>query len=171
MAEHHTEAAHRIQEKFHFYLVGLAFTILGLSIQTSKFGVSIASDCFEFFGWGCLLFSGIIGLLRLEMDPVLHNRYSAMNRLEDQKYNLLELKQSGEMMVKPEGKETAEDIEDVIRQTDEAYADIETRATKDREKMIRKYQYHKYIFIAGIVSLVIARGFIPFKNILFAVSR
>ena len=37
-----TQAGQRFQEKFEFYLVALAFTILGLAAQTAEFGVGPA---------------------------------------------------------------------------------------------------------------------------------
>lgn len=42
-----TAIAQRIQEKFDAYLLGLIFTVLGLSIQTAKFGALPWADVLE----------------------------------------------------------------------------------------------------------------------------
>ena len=55
----------RIQEKFEFYFLSLTFVILGLSIQTSKFGTHPISDGLELFGWISLFVSGMAGLSRM----------------------------------------------------------------------------------------------------------
>ncbi len=41
------EVSIRIQEKFEFYFLSLTFIILGLVVQTSKFGSYAISDIFE----------------------------------------------------------------------------------------------------------------------------
>ena len=61
-----TAIAQRIQEKFDAYLLGLIFTILGLSIQTAKFGPSATADAFEVISWVLFLVAGLTGLSRFE---------------------------------------------------------------------------------------------------------
>jgi len=72
--------ANDIQEKFELYLVGLIFTILALSVQTSSFGTCRIADALELAGWAALLFSDISGLLRLEVVPVALRYYAAKER-------------------------------------------------------------------------------------------
>ena len=66
------DVAIRIQEKFEFYFLSLTFVILGLSIQTSKFGVHAISDGLELLGWISLFVSGMAGLSRMRGAPFLY---------------------------------------------------------------------------------------------------
>ena len=68
-----TEISIRLKERFEFYVIALAFTILGLSIQTASFGTSLPSDSFELLGWLFLFISGLVGLSRLEWIPVWYD--------------------------------------------------------------------------------------------------
>src|SRR5688572_20620227 len=47
------------QEKFEFYLLALIFTILGLAVQTAKFGSHVVADALELCSWAALLISGL----------------------------------------------------------------------------------------------------------------
>ena len=46
-----------LKSKFELYFLGLVFTLLGLAIQTSKFGTNPISEIAELLGWVCLLVS------------------------------------------------------------------------------------------------------------------
>ena len=60
------------QQKFVFYILGLTFTILALSIQTSSFEKFYFADLAEICGWLCLLVSGLLGLSRIEWSSVFY---------------------------------------------------------------------------------------------------
>src|SRR5947207_2547287 len=62
----------QLRERFETYLLGLIFTLLALSIQTARFGVSPIADLLELLGWILLLVSGLSGLSRSEWLPVLY---------------------------------------------------------------------------------------------------
>ena len=72
------EVAAQAQEKFHFYLVGLVFTLLALSVQTEKFVGPALDDALEVGGWIALLCSGIAGLWRLEYVPVIRQKFALL---------------------------------------------------------------------------------------------
>lgn len=72
-----------IQEKFELYLVSLTFTVLALSVQTASFGINPVGDAFELLGWVLMLISGITGLLRLELVPVVLRYYAAKEQQKD----------------------------------------------------------------------------------------
>jgi hypothetical protein len=163
MADHHQEAAQRIQEKFYFYLVGLAFTILGLSIQTSKLGEFVLSDVFELLGWISLMISGIVGLLRLEWEPYIHEKISAVNILEEDVKTLKDFIVRGEPIQEMKGEgyfSVPERLKKVQEDLDLINKGIEIGSKKSH----RKYVIHKYCVIGGIVFLVISRGTFPYRN-------
>src|SRR6266850_6077510 len=69
MTETNRDIAQKTQDKFEWYFLALIFTVLSLSIQTAKLGVSFGADIFEVLGWISLLISGISGLSRIENIP------------------------------------------------------------------------------------------------------
>lgn len=66
-----------IQEKFELYLVSLTFTFLALSVQTASFGTHSTGDALELIGWILLFISGITGIFRLALVPVVLRYYAA----------------------------------------------------------------------------------------------
>ncbi len=71
MAKSNRERGQEVQVKLAFYVIALIFTVLGLSIQTAKFGTSIVSAGLELLAWVSLLVSRLAGLRRLELTPGL----------------------------------------------------------------------------------------------------
>ena len=71
MSDIDREIAQKTQEKFEFYVISLVFTLLALSIQTSKFGSSNIADASELSGWVSLLVSGLAGLWRMQFVPIV----------------------------------------------------------------------------------------------------
>lgn len=68
------EYSRQLQEKFEFYVLALIFTLLGLAVQTAKFGSYPIADRFELLGWLSLLLSGTVGLSRIEWLPVAYKK-------------------------------------------------------------------------------------------------
>ena len=56
------EYSRQLQEKFELYLLALTFTLLGLAVQTAKFGSFRMADALEILGWIALAISGLSGL-------------------------------------------------------------------------------------------------------------
>ena len=79
------EVAEDYSRKFNFYIVALAFTLMGLSVQTAKFDSGVFGLCFELLGWLGLLLSGVIGLHRLSKFTSL---YTLLHRREVHNDNL-----------------------------------------------------------------------------------
>ena len=61
----HRQARLQFGQRAEFYLVALAFAVLGLSIQTAPEPTGGASDILELFGWLNLFFAGLYGLYRI----------------------------------------------------------------------------------------------------------
>ena len=107
------EHAISIKDKFHFYFLALVFTILGLSIQTSKF-ISNTQAIIEICAWVSLLCSGLAGLSRMEWLPLGYEHYS---ELTAQKSFLREantgrkiMDESGKIMAPLEADEFVKDV-------------------------------------------------------------
>ena len=69
----YAEATREAFSKFNFYFTGLAFTLLGLSVQTAAFGTNVYGNLAELVGWLLLLISGLAGLVRLHRLPAVHH--------------------------------------------------------------------------------------------------
>jgi hypothetical protein len=82
-SEQNVQIAQRLQEKFDAYLVGLIFTVLALSIQTAKFGVSPIADLLEIVSWLVFLIAGIAGLSRLEWASEIYRLYGIQTEKEE----------------------------------------------------------------------------------------
>ena len=95
MSVTNAEIAVNLQSKFEFYLLGLTFAILGLSVQTAVFGVSMVADGFELLGWLSLLASGLVGILRGEWVPVAYRIMSKQESLERKISQIEEAAQHG----------------------------------------------------------------------------
>jgi hypothetical protein len=131
-----------IKEKFEFYLLALVFTVLALAVQTSKFQERWYIDVFEIIGWVFLLISGITGLLRLERVPIAYF-LSADIKNEEQ-----EIEQLGQFPA---------NTEFWTEKLSEKY-NKNTQQLKNVSKDIKSlYGLHKWLFVAGIVSIALAR--------------
>ena len=160
------EIAQRTQEKFEFYIISLVFTLLALSIQTAEFGVSIISDSFELLGWGLLLVSGIAGVWRLEYISLERVKYCLKQEYEDKIIDLKKSLLQGQTTIHVLETNTDELIPERI----EAYKKYITALKPVIEKIVKnnftKYTVHRYTFIAGLLFLLLSRGYIPARNII-----
>lgn len=90
------EISIRLRERYEFYYVALAFTILGLSIQTAHFDTFLVSDIAELSGWVALLFAGILGLARLQSAYVIFDVYGDIATLERERLDFVQMQQQDE---------------------------------------------------------------------------
>ena len=106
MSKKEYEIAHNTQEKFDFYVLGLVFTLLALSIQTADLGKYAVADVFELLGWVCLFVAGLSGLWRLEYRPVQRVKQLKLEELEQYLSDLQarETKGDSEVFVKGHNK-------------------------------------------------------------------
>jgi hypothetical protein len=148
------------QQKFLFYLLGLTFTILALSIQTSLFGKYYFADLAELGGWLCLLVSGLLGLSRIEWSSVFYFLSSEKSGIEGRiasakKYSL----RSRSIRVL----ETGENI------PIENFIDDEKDRQELYQKKIESIQFRqqlksiiqKILFLLGIIFIIISRAYVP----------
>ena len=171
MASSEREIAQLSQEKFEFYLVGLVFTLLALSIQTAKFGQSNLFDFFELSGWLSLAVSGLSGLSRLEYIPVIRDKIATKDAFEKRLAELrqLELKGVEELFVLET--HSNQTINDRLSQYEKGVAVLDPVIIKLEKHGYVKYQIHRYTFVAGVVLLIIARAYIPMKQIVLPILR
>lgn len=159
------------QQKFEFYALGLTFTILGLSVQTSKFGVSLVPDGLEVASWLALLVSGLFGLRRLERMPQfyelaghLQSRQARLRMLMEAKF----VKHVGNVQVADEG---LRPIDAEIGATKDAVQQIEEASKPKEDELVTLYHRQRAFFVAGFALLIAARAYGPAVQIGLAIAR
>ena len=148
------EHAIQTQQKFEFYMLGLVFTILGLSVQTAQFS-SWAQSSLEIAAWGALLVSGLAGLSRMEWIPVSYVFHADD---EVQKSLVREAKQGRSIMNTSGQVLSSEEVHERVKK---AEGEIERRtATMARidHKHKVKYSIHKWLFVVAIILLMVSRA-------------
>lgn len=150
------EYARSLQEKFELYLLALVFTILGLAIQTAKLGAAPLPDLLEFSGWVVLLFSGLVGLWRMEWIPPLYKSHTAEAQITKELADMREAHENGQELVQFE--DGTVPIAEAI-QTREAGLAKAKKQVRERERAMHiKYSFHKWLMVLGFVLLIAARG-------------
>ena len=149
----------RIQEKFEFYFLIFTFIILGLSIQTSKFGSHAISDGFELLAWVFLFIAGIAGLSRMRWTPSLYKVKHEIIRREQYRDEAKRRDSSGETYVIQGEKEKP--IGDFIADVSQGVKEVEEQLGELEIKNDRKYWLHIYGFTFGLLFLMVSRGYDP----------
>jgi hypothetical protein len=148
------EISIQTQQKFEFYFLALVFTVLGLSIQTSVF-TSEKQSAIEITAWVSFLISGLAGLSRMEWIPVSYKSYSDLTYeksfAQQAKDGRSVVDESGKPLSNDEVAELIQRAERRIKERTEIMDKIETRSKV-------KYFLHKWMFVAGLVLLVVSRA-------------
>ena len=158
MPEKPIETALRIKEKFEFYMLGLVFTLLALSVQTASFGNHPVADLVELLGWFFLLCSGLFGAWRLEW---FAPNYEFLHKLEGYEAVVFQLEQAaltGQTAITAQDTAEELDIQDVISNRRQAVGLLESKIEEVDKKIEFRYMVHRWTFLAGVLALCIARA-------------
>jgi hypothetical protein len=167
MADTNAQVAQQIQLKHQFYVLTLCFTVLALAVQTADFdGRPLAADAIELAGWLCLLISGLVGLFRFELVPKLYQLFDAQIHLkhdksELQKANVLE---GDEVFSIQENKNVK--LSELVTKIAADIAKANEAISERNNKITARYLLHRWLFVAGVVALMISRGYEPAASIL-----
>ena len=153
------DVAIRIQEKFEFYFLSLTFIILGLSIQTSHFGVHAISDGLELLGWISLFVSGMAGLSRMRWAPFLYGVKDAIIRRERVRDDAKRRELNGEKRAIRGEEEIS--VGDFIADVSQGVREVEDQLGKLETKNNLKSSLHVYGFTFGLLFLMGSRGYEP----------
>ena len=153
------DVAIRIQEKFELYFLSLTFIILGLSIQTSKFGVHAISDGLELLGWISLFVSGMAGLSRMRGAPFLYKVKDELIRREDARDDAKCGELKGQTRVRRGEEEIS--IGNFIADASERVKEAKDQLSKLETKNNLKHWLHVNGFTLGLLLLMGSRGYEP----------
>jgi len=169
MTDTNVQIARQIQFKYQFYLLSLCFTVLALAVETAKFGRPVAANAIELGGWLCLLISGLIGLFRFELVPGMYQLSSEQTRLHHDKSTLQDeaLHGTEELFIPAENRDVK--IRDLVTRINTDHAKLNNIISQQNNKLISRYLWHQWLFVAGVVALVISRGYEPAASILAVV--
>lgn len=154
----------RVQEKFEFYFLSLTFIILGLSIQTSKFGTHPIADGFELLAWMSLFVSGLSGLSRMRWVPSLYKVKDVIVRRERYRDEAKRRESIGENHVIQDEKEKP--IDAFIGEVSHGVKEAEDQLSELEAKNDLKYQLHISGFTIGLFFLIGSRGYEPIVRFL-----
>ncbi len=169
MSETEREIAIRQQEKFEFYLVALAFTLLALSIQSADFEGPVIARALEIVGWVSLLASGLSGLSYLEWLPVLRVHAVKKDDLDSNADQLRQQRSQGVENVHLLQNNSIVPIEERIREYGEAVNLLEQQDPILDKKSNLKYFIFKWGFVSGLILILAARAYEPIQSIYCAI--
>lgn len=158
------EVAQKYRERFEFYFVGLIFTILGLSIQTAKFVQMIIPDGFELLAWMSLLVSGFMGLIRIEWAPIVYQYISKKKGLSKEIDVINIHKENGTKKLPVVDGEIG--VDELLENKTWALEKVDSNLKDVEKKLSYSYKIRKWLFLAGIILLVLSRGIIPANGLM-----
>jgi hypothetical protein len=148
-----------IQNKFDFYFIGLIFTLLGLSIQTSQFiAKNNLQNTSEVVGWVLLAISGLLGMSRLEWKPVMYRHFGELDSEKDT-LNTLTQNINRATFINPDtgNKHPIDVIQKDIISYKQRVEIREGEIDKIENSSNLKYTLQKLSFFIGLVSLMLSR--------------
>lgn len=166
MTKSNLELAQQTQERFYFYMTALVFTVLGLSIQTGSFGKSNISDSFEILSWILFLLSGLSALYRLELVPNAYESADGLNKLKKERNDVLQSKGQGKKEIFIIEDNKPEDIDKYLKELNDNINTLDKHIKSVKESLYRRYAFHRWTFVFGLLSILIARTYLPLSNIL-----
>ena len=160
------EYSRSLQEKFEYYLIALNFTLLALSVQTAEFSTEKPQVICELAGWVILFLAGVVGLVRLGWQPVAHKNFAIINMRETniEKLRAAQLSGSKEVVLQDSNYESVP-IGEFIEKAERSFNKNKPRVKALEDKLKKQYQWHKYLFLAGVVLIMASRAYLPLVDI------
>lgn len=148
-----------IQEKFEFYFIGLTFTLLGLSIQTSNFeNSSIIVISLELIGWSFFIISGLSALSKIEWISSLVYVKNRKSSLKDVSRQLGVFQAQGQPSVFNADTGQKESISNTLEKLNENIEQYDNRLKELGKYHGWKHEVQKYTFVIGLLAVAISRG-------------
>jgi hypothetical protein len=170
MSKSEKEVGQQVQEKFDFYLVSLVFTLLALSIQSAKFGISNIADSFELLGWLLLLVSGVFGLWRIEYIPIARHYMGEKREKEREYLDCTKALMEGKTSIYIANQRREQPIDERLKNIETSQINLNLLIDRLQDKNTLKYKIHKYSFALGIGFILLSRAYVPAKAVICAIT-
>lgn len=162
----------QLQEKIELYFLGLIFTVLALAVQTAKFdNFNFVAASLELASWVVLLFSGLVGLWRMEWIPVAHFAHADQCQSEVELQQYRKLDQRGIEVLPVEDQEEPAPIEAFIKDREQHILRMKAKKLKYDKLTRKRYIIQKWGFVLGVFLLIGARGVGPAIKVYQVVVR
>ncbi|MFA5668804.1 MAG: hypothetical protein WC967_06145 [Balneolaceae bacterium] len=166
---HSLDASQRIQEKYDFYFLALTFTIVGFAVQTQPNDAIIIARIAELMSWCLFIISGICGMFRIEqkyqMYFIDYSRHIKGEEIRLYKIAIIKGVSEIEYLQAPPKKSTLPVNEKVIAGLQQQMSDFNSLIEKDNLYSKALFYTQKYLFIGGLLSIMISRGIKSFLEI------
>jgi len=157
MSDDEYQAARELEAKFHFYLTALAFTILGLAIQTAPESAPAIARVFELLAWALLLAAGLLCLSFLEWLPVRQLTKAERDEVDAEIRTRSRFDGvTAQMMLEQDSRLLGRVEDSELRRHRKSLIEGLERSAK-REH--RKYRIAKICLVAGLIATGVARGY------------
>nr|WP_320010111.1 hypothetical protein [uncultured Desulfobulbus sp.] len=164
MSESNTQVGQRIQEKFRFYTLSLIFTLLGLAVQTAKFGTSMHADLIELGSWGFLLISAFTLMSHIEWSPQLYRLFDLQSDLKSDQQNLKKALSSGSPVI--DKYQHPINPDNYLQILEKRLSIIDNQIGKIDTGSQWKHKIHKASFLLGLMFLITSRAYSPITSII-----
>ena len=162
--DENARAAQQSQITFEGYFTGLAFTVLGFALQTARFSCPIP-DALELVGWGLLLVAGLAGLYRAQYMPNLFGVFAQRNRYDAEAADLRQKMHEGMEAVLIAAEKRTVAASDLLKNKEEMVEAAKEVSKGLEKKTSRAFAIRRFSFVAGMISLILSRGFFPAMRI------
>lgn len=152
------EQAISLQEKLEYFFVGLAFTILGLSVQTFDQSRLDAWRYLDIGGWALLFISGLSGLVRLESMYKHFKFHSQKDQMETIKTAIAKRRKLEAIQSIIGGGTDGSETTSLEALTSEEIEKAEKWIKRNEVTQTYSYWIAKWTFVGGLVALFISRG-------------
>jgi hypothetical protein len=158
MAEDLLAHAKELEAKFQLYVISLIFTLLAASVQTAELGQSTVQDVTEILAWLCLLLSGLLALSYAEWSPVIHRHLGTKREFSTNLKEAIALR-NGTPTSALITRTIANSMSDeAILRDGEFVKKLENKIGALSAQAQMKYNVAKYLFVAGLMLVVISRS-------------
>jgi hypothetical protein len=165
------KATYDTYARYEYYFVGLIFTLLVLAVQTADFTGGPWQDRTELVGWLLTLIAGGVGLVRLSNFSAVYGlgakRESARLQIQD----LHNMRHRGEEVVigvDPIGEGVEYEHQHVsvaIQKLEIKYKVLGDLLDKRQGRNVWQRRAQVSAFFGGLVALMVARAWVPLKEI------